>query len=180
MPQYAAFLRAVNVGKRLVKMETLRTAFDQMGFANVQTVIASGNVVFETPQKRVSRIEQAIESGLEDALGFDVTTFVRTGPELRDLAEHPLVSGQSLKNGDSVFVAFLHDTPALETTRKLTALKAEGERVVVHHHHVLWLVRGRFSDSSLSGPTLERTLGVPATLRNATTIRRMLDKFRAG
>ena len=87
MPQYAAFLRAVNVGKRLVKMETLRTAFDQMGFSNVQTVIASGNVVFETPQKRVSRIEQAIENGLEDALGFDVTTFVRTGPELRELAE---------------------------------------------------------------------------------------------
>jgi uncharacterized protein (DUF1697 family) len=180
MPQYAAFLRAVNVGKRLVKMETLRTAFGQMGFSNVQTVIASGNVVFETPQKRVSRIEQAIENGLADALGFDVTTFVRTGPELRALAAHPLVSGESLKNGEAVFVAFLRDTPAPETTRKLTAFQAEGERVVVHQHHVLWLVRGRFSDSSLSGPVLERTLGVPATLRNATTVRRMLDKFRAG
>ena len=179
MPQYAAFLRAVNVGKRVVKMEALRTAFVKMGFSNVQTVIASGNVVFDTPQKRVSRIEQAIESGLQDALGFDVTTFVRTGPELADLAQHPLVAGRWLQNGESVFVAFLRDTPAPETMRKLTALEAEGERVIVHRHHVLWLVPGRFSDSTLSGPVLERTLGVPATLRNATTVRGMLDKFRA-
>jgi hypothetical protein len=44
---------------------------------------------------------------------------------------------------------------------------------------VLWLVRGRFSDSALSGPALERTLGVPTTVRNATTVRRMVETFRA-
>jgi hypothetical protein len=47
----------------------------------------------------------------------------------------------------------------------------------VHDRHVLWLVRGRFSNSSLSGPSLERTLGLPATIRNATTVRKIAQKF---
>jgi uncharacterized protein (DUF1697 family) len=178
MPTYAAFLRAVNVGKRVIKMEALRTILGKSGLSNVQTMIASGNVVFDTPLRSVSRIEQAIERDLESSLGFTVTTFVRTLPELSALAEHPLVSGKALAQGASLFVAFVRDTPSADTRRKLTALKTDGEDFQVYDHHVLWVVRGRFSDSALAGPSLERTLGVPTTVRNATTVRRMVEKFR--
>jgi uncharacterized protein (DUF1697 family) len=180
MPTYAAFLRAVNVGKRVVKMEALRTILGKMGLSNVQTMIASGNVVFDTPQRNVSRIEQAIEGELEVALGFTVTTFVRTLAELGALAEHPLVSGKTLDEGASLYVAFVREKPSPDTRRKLNALKTAQEDFQVYEHHVLWLVRGRFSDSALAGPSLERTLGVPMTVRNATTVRRMVEKFRVG
>jgi uncharacterized protein (DUF1697 family) len=180
MPRYAAFLRAVNVGARLVKMETLRTIVANMGFSDVQTMIASGNVVFDTPQRSVGRIEQALEQELERALGFTVTTFVRTFPELIALAEHPLVSGKTLEDGASVYVAFLREPPTQETARKLKALKTKLEDFQLYEHHVLWLVRGRFSDSALSGPSLERTLGVPTTVRNTTTVRRLVDRFAIG
>ena len=177
MPTYAAFLRAVNVGARVVKMEALRSILGKMGLANVQTMIASGNVVFDTPQRSVSRIEQAIERELQQALGFTVTTFVRTLPELRALAEHPLVSGKALDDGASLYVAFVRQTPSAEVKRQLTALKTESEDFQVYEHHVLWVVRARFSDSAVAGPSLERTLGVPTTVRNATTVRRMVEKF---
>jgi uncharacterized protein (DUF1697 family) len=180
MPTYAAFLRAVNVGGRVVKMETLRTLFAKMGFSNVQTMIASGNVVFDTPQRNVARIEQAIEKQLAEALGYTVTTFVRTLPELAALAEHPLVAGTALADGASLYVAFVREKPGAHTTRKLKTLKTDAEDFQVHDHHVLWVVRGRFSDSAVSGPSLERTLGVPTTVRNSTTVRRMVEKFRAG
>jgi uncharacterized protein (DUF1697 family) len=179
MPTYAAFLRAVNVGSHIVRMETLRTIFSKAGFSNVQTVIASGNVVFESSQRSVSRIEQTLEKRLEEALGYTVTTFVRTLPELSALAEHPLVSGKALDHGASLYVAFVRDKPGADTTRKLMKLKTDGEDFQLHEHHVLWLVRGRFSDSALSGPSLERTLGVPTTVRNATTVRRIVEKCRA-
>ena len=178
MPQYAAFLRAVNVGGRIVKMDALRTAFAGMGFTNTQTVIASGNVLFDSAQRSGPRIEQAIEKGLKDALGFTVTTFVRSAAELVELAEHPLVSGKSLEEGQTLFVAFVREKPGSETAKKLTALRTAAEDFRVHGPHVLWLLRGRFSDSALSGPALERTLGVPTTVRNATTVRKMADKFR--
>ena len=180
MPQYAAFLRAVNVGGRVVKMEALRMVFGRMGFSNVQTLIASGNVMFDASQRSAARIEQAIENGLEEALGFTVTTFVRTDAELTALVQHPLLSKESLEDGQSLYVAFVREKPSPATTKKLTALKTAGEDFEVHGAHVLWLVRGRFSDSALSGPALERTLGVPTTVRNATTVRKMADKFRGG
>lgn len=179
MPTYAAFLRAVNVGGRVVKMEALRTILGQVGLSNVQTLIASGNVVFDTSQRSVSRIEQAIERELQAGLGFTVTTFVRTLPELSALADHPLVSGKTLEDGASLYVAFVREKPSAQTRRKLMALKTEGEDFEICDHHVLWLVRSRFSDSALSGPSLERTLGVPTTVRNATTVRRMVERFRA-
>ena len=177
MPRYVAFLRAVNVGGRVVKMETLRTLFGRMGFTNVQTVIASGNVVFESPQRSVRRIEETVEQGLKAALGYNVITFIRTMPELTTLVEHPLVSDDALDAGAVLYVAFLREKPSPDAARKLTALKSDAEDFHVHERHVLWLVRGRFSNSSLSGPSLERTLGLPATIRNATTVRKIAQKF---
>ena len=47
MPRYITFLRAINVGGHTVKMDRLREIFESLGFANVETFIASGNVVFE-------------------------------------------------------------------------------------------------------------------------------------
>ncbi|MCX6027691.1 MAG: DUF1697 domain-containing protein [Chloroflexi bacterium] len=48
MPRSIAFLRAINVGGHTVKMDRLRQIFESLGFSNVETFIASGNVVFET------------------------------------------------------------------------------------------------------------------------------------
>ena len=60
MPRYVAFLRAINVGGHVVKMERLRALFEDLGFAKVETLIASGNVIFET------RAEDAGALGEED------------------------------------------------------------------------------------------------------------------
>ena len=52
MPRYIAFLRAINVGgHNTVKMDFLRQLFESLGFSNVETFIASGNIVFETTSK---------------------------------------------------------------------------------------------------------------------------------
>jgi uncharacterized protein (DUF1697 family) len=180
MPKYVAFLRAVNVGGHVVKMETLRTLFVKLGFSNVQTFVASGNVVFESAQRSVNRLEQTIEKRLADALGYTVTTFVRGFPELAALSEHPLVSGEAVEGGAGLYVVFVREKPTADVIRKLMALTTDAEDVRVHEHHVLWLVRGRFSDSPLSGPSLERALGVPATVRNSTTVRKVVQKFKTG
>jgi uncharacterized protein (DUF1697 family) len=46
MPKYVAFLRAINVGGHTVKMDHLRRLFEALGFTNVETFIASSDVVF--------------------------------------------------------------------------------------------------------------------------------------
>ena len=49
MPRYIAFLRALNVGGHTVKMDHLRSLFEALGFGGVESFIASGNIIFDTP-----------------------------------------------------------------------------------------------------------------------------------
>src|ERR1041385_3864079 len=89
MPRYIAFLRAINVGgHNTVTMDFLRHFFESLGFAHVETFIASGNIVFETASKNAQALERKIESGLRAALGYEVVAFVRTGAELAAIASY--------------------------------------------------------------------------------------------
>ena len=70
--RHVAFLRAINVGKRVVKMEDLRKIFEAGGFLNVQTFIQTGNVIFEPPprvRKTPADLERDIEAHLLKMLG---------------------------------------------------------------------------------------------------------------
>ena len=78
MTVYIAFLRAINVGGRTVKMDRLRGLFEHLGYADVETFIASGNVIFQSPAEDTRALEQQIEAHLAASLGYEVATFVRT------------------------------------------------------------------------------------------------------
>ena len=82
MPKYIAFLRAINVGGHTVKMDQLREVFEQCGFKNVETFIASGNVIFDSTSKNPKALEKKIEAALLKAFGYEVHTFLRTPGEL--------------------------------------------------------------------------------------------------
>jgi uncharacterized protein (DUF1697 family) len=81
MTRYAAFLRGVNLGKRTVKSAELRAAFEAMGFSDVKTLLASGNVLFDA--KAGKGLRDKIEAGLKEEFGFDVPIVLRTMDELR-------------------------------------------------------------------------------------------------
>lgn len=83
MPKYIAFLRAINVGGHTVKMDHLKSLFEKIGFINVETFIASGNVVFETKSKSVDSMKKKIESDLHKQLGYQVAAFIRSTEELK-------------------------------------------------------------------------------------------------
>ena len=75
-------------------MERLRREFEFLGFSGVETFIASGNVVFEARGRNEERLRAKIEHHLREALGYEVTTFIRSTAELRQIASHrpfPLV-----------------------------------------------------------------------------------------
>ncbi|MGH9349455.1 MAG: DUF1697 domain-containing protein [Vicinamibacterales bacterium] len=175
--RYVAFLRAINVGGRVVKMDVLRRLFASMGFAGVETFIASGNVIFESAARSASRLEPEIEAALERALGYAVATFVRAVPDVAELARHPLVSGAKVPDGASLYVAFLRAAPSRESARKLIAFNNEVDELQVYRREVLWTVRGKFLDSTFSAAQLEKTLAAPATVRNATTVRKLAAKY---
>jgi len=60
LAKYIAFLRAINVGGHTVKMDHLRSLFEALGFSNVETFIASGNVIFESKSKSTRALERRL------------------------------------------------------------------------------------------------------------------------
>jgi uncharacterized protein (DUF1697 family) len=80
MTRYAAFLRGVNLGKRTVRSAELKAAFEELGFADVKTLLASGNVLFDAKPSKT--LKAKIEAGLKAQFGFEVGTVLRSVEEL--------------------------------------------------------------------------------------------------
>ena len=89
MAVWLAFLRGINLGKRQLKMAELRTCLEAAGFAEIKTVLASGNVRLEAEGK-ASAIKDKLEMVIEAQFGFKVGVVLRSEAELaRMLAGHP-------------------------------------------------------------------------------------------
>lgn len=178
MPQYLAFLRAINVGGHTVKMDQLRRLFEALGFANVETFIASGNVIFASSSKSAKALEKKIEKHLHESLGYEVATFIRTTAELAEIAQYQPFSATELNDkGNKLYIAFAADPPSASAKQKLLASATETDEFHIHGSEVYWLCRKQFHESKFSGALLEKILGMPATVRNATTVRKMAAKY---
>lgn len=87
MTQYAALLRGIGPGNPSMRNEKLRRVCEELGFANVQTVISSGNIVFESDSGEPGEIESTLEAAWPEHLGFESTTILRGRHELEALVE---------------------------------------------------------------------------------------------
>lgn len=179
MPRFIAFLRAINVGGRNVRMDELRRAFEALGLSRVETFIASGNVVFETRARDAGALEKKIEEGLRGALGYEVATFVRTEAELAEVAAYEPFPRRELDAAGALNVAFLAAPPDDESSGRLMRLRTDVDDLHVRGREVYWLRRVGQGDSKLSNAALEKALGRRATVRGVNTVRRMAAKYCA-
>jgi uncharacterized protein (DUF1697 family) len=84
--QYIAFLRGINTA-RTMKMEDLRRVFESLGYENVRTVQATGNVLFETRKTTESSLTRKLERALAGAFGYEIAVVLRTPDELERLVD---------------------------------------------------------------------------------------------
>jgi len=163
-----------------VKMDHLRSLVESMGFANVETFIASGNVIFDSKSKNATAMEQKIEKQLRQALGYEVKTFIRTIAEVTDVMGYPCFKRSDLeKPGNILYVGFMSATPAPAAEKKLASLADKVNDFHVHQREVYWLRRTSEGDSEYSGGIIEKTLATPSTFRNSTTLKKIAAKYPA-
>lgn len=177
MTKYFAFLRAINVGGHNVKMVLLRQLFEALGVSNVETYIASGNVVFETSREDAKSLEAEIESMLQSSLGFEVATFLRTEAELNALEAYQPFPPADIEAATALNIAFLAEPLDDDAVQKLMALKTDIDEFHVHGREIYWLCQKKQSESTFSNAILERTIGRPSTLRGINTIKKMVTKY---
>ena len=179
MPRYVAFLRAVNVGGRIVKMEELRALFSEAGMAEVETFIASGNVIFSSTAKATAALEQKLEAHLKKALGFDVPTLIRTTTEVAEAAARSPYTDAEVEAAGTFVAAFLRAPLDAAGKKGLAGLATDVDRFVLHGREVYWLARTKQSETKLTIVKFERAVGCAATMRAMTSLRKLAAKHCA-
>ena len=177
MPQYFAFLRAINVGGRTVKMDVLRAHFQALGFDAVESFIASGNIIFSTPNTDLPALTHQIETHLQQTLGYTVPTFLRTLAQIHTIASYQPFSPPEMQSAAALNVMFMASPLTASEQVTLANFETEIDRFHTHQTEIYWLCRNKQSESMFSNALLEKQLKQSATMRTLNTVARLAAKY---
>jgi uncharacterized protein (DUF1697 family) len=175
--RYIAFLRAVNVGSHTVTMARLKQIFEAMGFGDVETFIASGNVIFSTKTKDAAALKKKIETQLEKVLGYEVTAFLRSDAELARIACAKPFPAAKVKASKTLLVGFMDAPFSSDTARSWLALKTDADDFYADGREAYWLCKDGQSQSKYFNVSFEKMLKIRLTFRNINTVVRLAAKY---
>ena len=165
--RYAAFLRAVNLGRnRRVTSAQLKSLFEEVGAEDVATFRTSGNVVFEASRDMVRELERH----LENALGHEMVIFLRTASEVKEIAARtPFRAKDVDKSKGKLQVSLLEKKPTAATQKKALALATDRDRLTFGKRELYWLPSGGTMETELDLKALDKLIG-PMTMRTKGTV----------
>ncbi len=162
-----AFLRAINVGGRQVAKGPLCALFESLGFTEVSTYLASGNLRFRS-RASAGTLEQKIETALEQKFGFVVETFVRSEAELQAALAAVPFSAKEMAGTHDLWIAFLKAPPEAAVAKAVAALSTPNQKFRVVGRELYWLRVTREQE-----PKVDRALNKllrTMTARNIRTV----------
>jgi uncharacterized protein (DUF1697 family) len=177
VPRYVALFGSINVGGNRLTMADLRYAFEREGFENVETVVASGNVLFEFDARPTGGLEELFAHMMAER--FDIASFVavRSQEELAQSISGNPFAADGAEN--LVHTQFLGGQPsAVQFDDLISAYAGRGpERLALGERALYIDYAAGAGNSRLTGPFIERRLGYPGTARNLRSLKRILDKM---
>lgn len=163
--KYFAFLRGINVGRHIIKMEALRDLFYELGYQNIQTYIQSGNVFFESRDTEKLELRNNIEKHLAESLNYEVAVSLRTINEVENIIQQNPFSDIEIAD-DKRFAVTLLPAPVKIVTSLPYTTKDGGYELISMNATELFVVwhlkNGRPSNSY---GQLEKIVGGHGTTR---------------
>jgi uncharacterized protein (DUF1697 family) len=180
MPRFAAFLRGMNLGRRRISNDDLRAHVEALGFEDVRTFRASGNVILSAPGRAaVADVAERLEEGLRAALAYDVPVFARSAEQVRAMAAlDPFTAAQLAASAGKPQVVLLGEAPNAAARTAALALAPDGDRFVFDGAELHWLPSVGLADTTLDLKALAKALG-PATVRTKGTVELIAAKHFA-
>ncbi len=177
MELYVAFLRGMNLGNRRIKNDELRAEFEALGFDDVATFRASGNVIFAFEDGGSEGVlTRTIEHGLGEALGYEVPVFLRSAPEVTAIAaQEPFPAKAVAASKGKLQVSLLAKKPTAAARGKVLALATDEDRLAIADRELFWLPGGGTIDSDLDLKAIDKALG-KGTMRTMGTIEQIVAK----
>jgi uncharacterized protein (DUF1697 family) len=175
LPRYVALFGSINVGGNRLKMVDLRAAFEAEGFTKVETVVASGNVLFDHPERPDEGLEEKLTLMMRDRFGMKSVALVRSRDALAAaIAENPFGA-----EGEEQFAhtLFLEGSVAAEAFERLLADHHGPEKIVAGDRALHIDYVSGAGESKLVGAFIERRIGRRGTARNLRSMKRILAKM---
>ena len=177
MPRYVALLGSINVGGNRLTMAELRAAFESEGFTSVETVVASGNVLFDHDERPTPGLEEKLEGLVRAKFDMRSIVAVRSVDEVRSSIEDNPFTGHGADA--NVHTMFLDGEADPAQFRVLVADQAERgpERLALGPRALYIDFAEGVAASRMTGAFLERRLGRRGTARNVLSLARILAKM---
>src|SRR6266498_3170388 len=176
MAKYATFLRGINVGGNvLIKMDALKKSFAALGFKNVKTILASGNVLFESDESDENVLTAKIAEKLKSLMKRDVGVQVRSIEEIQKLADRNPFKKIKVTPETRLYITFLPEKPKSKLKIPYTSPEKDFRILEVTNREICSVVDlnlGRGTIEAMS--ILEKEFGKNITTRNWNTVAKIL------
>lgn len=172
MNRWILLLRGVTpTGKNRVPMADFRQALTKAGFIKARTWIQSGNALVDTELNRDQAADK-VKQVLKEDIGADLAVIVKTADEVEAvLADNPFVD----KAIERVFFGQFNEQPEADKVNALLETDFGEEKLAIHDWAIYCFIPGSAARSKLNNAFLERKLGIRLTMRNANTLRKMIE-----
>ena len=172
MTRYAAFLRGVNVGGVNMKMAEVAKAFEDAGFSNVKTVLASGNVLLDS-RSGVDAVRKKAEKALRDAFGYDAWVLAYDLDTVQAISDgFPF---EREVDGRHSYLTFVTDSDVLAELAKLGKDAPDDEKIKRGKGVIYWQVANKGTLDTTIGKTMgKKRYKSSTTTRNLRTIEKVL------
>lgn len=179
MDRFVAFLRGMNLGGRRIANQELRRHFEAMGFQEVATFRASGNVIFSAAKREAeAKLAGRVEAELGERLGYEVPVFLRSGEEVAAVAtREPFDAEAVARSKGKLQVSFLRREPSAAARTKALALASDKDLLAIEGRELYWLPSGGISESDLDLRAIDAALGA-GTMRTMGTVEQIAVKLR--
>ena len=177
MPRYAAFFASMNVGGNRLKMTDLRDALEREDLEDVETVVASGNVLFSFDERPSDGLSEMLAFIVKDRFGFETFAAVRSKDEVRAAIEDNPFHGDG--EDKLVHTLFLDgEADPAQFNVLMAAYEGRGpERIALGGRCLYIDYVESVGNSRLTGPFSQRKLDRRGTARNMASLKRILDKM---
>ena len=175
MEIYISLLRGINLGSHhKINMIALKKLLTDAGFQHVQTYIQSGNLIYNSKEETISKLNEKIHSVIRDKYNYDVPVFTLKLAQLKEIIAANSFSNDPEKDPAHLHVTFLTEAPQSENIEKLNTLDFLPDEWSEGNHVLYLYCPNGYGKTKLSSAFLERKLKISTTTRNWKTTNELI------
>ncbi|HLA71260.1 MAG TPA: DUF1697 domain-containing protein [Steroidobacteraceae bacterium] len=169
MPRYVALFRGINVGKaKRIAMADLRALLAKLGFADIQTLLNSGNAVFTGAAERPDKLAARLREAVGKKLGVDALVIIKSGKDVAGIMAGNAIEKHATDHS-RLLVAMTNDAKALASLESIAKTEWGAEKVHLGKHAAyVWCANGILE--SKAAVALLKNLKETGTTRNWATL----------